>query len=123
MDSILEQLKNYFENASPEQLKKDWDELSEWNKVGPTVDEYLEDVTCFKICDTIRKHLHLNKRLEIIKRVPENIYIVKVDELFKYADQDYIIGVEQELKSMLGGIQVIIACDTCLRKDESWLEY
>lgn len=122
MNSILEQLKNYFENASPEQLKKDWDELSEWNKVGPTVDEYLEDVTCFKICDTIRKHLRLNKRLEIIKRVPENIYIVRVDELFKYADQDYIIEVEQELKSMLG-IQVIIACDICLRKDESWLEY
>lgn len=122
MDSILEQLKNYFKNASPEQLKKDWDELNEWNKVGPTVDEYLEEVTCFKICDTVRERLRLKKSLEIVKKIPENIYVVKVDELFRYADQDYIIEVEQELKNMLD-VQVVIACDICLREGESWSEY
>lgn len=122
MDSILEQLKNYFKNASPEQLKKDWDELSEWNKVGPTVDEYLEDVKCFKICDTVRERLRLNKRLKIVKKIPENIYVVKVDELFRYADLDYLSVLEEELNNIFG-VQIIVACDCNLRKEESWLEY
>ena len=122
MDNILEQLKNYFKNASPEQLKKDWDELNEWNKVGPTVDEYLEDIKCFKICDTVRKRLRLKKPLEIVKRIPENIYIVRVDELFRYADLDYLSVLEEELMN-ISGVQVIVACDCNLRKEESWLEY
>ena len=122
MDSILEQLKNYFNNASPEQLKKDWDELNEWNKVGPTVDEYLEDVMCFKICDTVRNRLRLKKPLEIVKRIPENIYIVRVDELFRYADLDYLSVLEEELMN-ISGVQVIVACDCNLRKEESWSEY
>ena len=122
MDSILEQLKNYFKNASPEQLKKDWDELSEWNKVGPTVDEYLEEVTCFKICDTVRERLRLKKPLEIVKKIPENIYVVKVDEIFRYADPGYFLELEEELKNMLD-VQVIFACDIYLRESESWLEY
>ena len=122
MDSILEQLKNYFKNTSPEQLKKDWDELSEWNKVGPTVDEYLEEVTCFKIYDTVRERLRLNTRLEIVKKIPENIYVVKVDEIFRYADPDYLLELEEELKNIFG-VQVIVAGDCNLRKEESWLEY
>lgn len=122
MDSILEQLKNYFENASSEQLKKDWDELSEWNKVGPTVDKYLEDIKCFKICDTVRKRLRLRKPLEIVKRIPENIYIVRIDEVFRYADPDYLLVLEEELES-IAGVQVIVTGDCNLRKDESWLEY
>jgi hypothetical protein len=122
MDSILNQLMNYFENTSSEQLKKDWEDLDEWNKVGPTVDKYLEDVKCFKICDTVRKRLRLKKPLEIVKRIPENIYIVRVDELFRYADLDYLPILEEELKN-ISGVQVIVACDCNLRKEESWLEY
>lgn len=122
MDSILNQLMNYFKNTSSEQLKKDWEDLDEWNKVGPTVDEYLEDVRCFKICDTVRNRLRLKKPLEIVKRIPENIYIVRVDELFKYADLDYLSVLEEELKT-ISGVQVIVACDCNLRKEESWLEY
>ena len=39
---MLEDLKNYLDNTSPEQLKKDWEELEKFNHVGPEVSEYLE---------------------------------------------------------------------------------
>ena len=77
---------------------------------------------CFKICDTVRNRLRLKKPLEIVKRIPENIYIVRVDELFRYADLDYLSVLEEELMN-ISGVQVIVACDCNLRKEESWSEY
>lgn len=38
---MFEDLKQYLDNATPEQLEKDWAELGKWNKVGPDVDEIL----------------------------------------------------------------------------------
>ena len=42
MDSMLDQIKEYFKNTSEEQIKKDWDSLSEHDKVGPPASEYIE---------------------------------------------------------------------------------
>lgn len=44
MSSIVEQLRKYFEEATQEELDKEWEELKHWNEIGPTVDEYLESL-------------------------------------------------------------------------------
>lgn len=42
--TILEELKEYFKNTPIEQIKKEWESLSEWADVGPTLEEYLEEI-------------------------------------------------------------------------------
>ena len=43
MGKLVEQLKEYFENTSKEQLEKEYEEIyKKYGHVGPTVDEYLE---------------------------------------------------------------------------------
>lgn len=37
--SLAEQLKDYLDNATPEQLEKDYEELREWSKIGPKIVE------------------------------------------------------------------------------------
>lgn len=44
MSSIVEQLRKHFEEATQEELDKEWEELKHWNEIGPTVDEYLENL-------------------------------------------------------------------------------
>lgn len=39
---MLEGLREYFENTSPEQLKRDWEELEPYNHFGPKMDECIE---------------------------------------------------------------------------------
>lgn len=39
---IIDDLRNYFLNTSDEQLEKDWNEIKEFNNIGPSVDEYVE---------------------------------------------------------------------------------
>lgn len=41
---IVEQLRKHFEEATQEELDKEWEELKHWNEIGPTVDEYLENL-------------------------------------------------------------------------------
>ena len=44
MINLSEQLKDYFDNTSQEQLDKDWEKLKYWNELGPEIDEYLKSV-------------------------------------------------------------------------------
>ena len=44
MSKIVEQLTKYFAEATQEELDKEWEELKHWNEIGPTVDEYLENL-------------------------------------------------------------------------------
>jgi len=45
MSKLVEQLKEYFENTSKEQLEKEYEEIyKKYRHVGPTVDEYLESI-------------------------------------------------------------------------------
>jgi len=41
MTNILEDLKKYLANATQEELDKDWDELKEYNKIGPEVSAFV----------------------------------------------------------------------------------
>ena len=41
MSAILESLKRYFQNNTEEQIRKDWAEFAEYDKVGPKVDDFM----------------------------------------------------------------------------------
>lgn len=43
-NSLLEQLKEHFENTPRDVLEKEWKELSVYNEIGPTVEEYMGDL-------------------------------------------------------------------------------
>lgn len=42
--NLLQKLEEYFRNTPKEQLDKDWEELKEYNEIGPDVNEYLKSV-------------------------------------------------------------------------------
>ena len=44
MEKVYDKLKQYFNTTPKEQLQKDWEELKKYNKIGPTVEEYLNYV-------------------------------------------------------------------------------
>lgn len=41
MSDIIKGFKEYLNNASEEQLKKDWEKYKHYNNIGPTIEEYL----------------------------------------------------------------------------------
>lgn len=41
---MLQELKEYFNYTSKEQLEKDWEEIKQYQNIGPTMDEYIEYV-------------------------------------------------------------------------------
>lgn len=43
MKSLLEQLKDYFANTPRAVIEAEWEKLSCYDDVGPTVDEFLAD--------------------------------------------------------------------------------
>lgn len=48
MGDIIKGLLDYLANASQEQIKKDLKKLEKYNKVGPSVDEYIRKVKRLK---------------------------------------------------------------------------
>ena len=43
-NTYVQQLEAYFNRTSLEQQKKDYNDLLEFNQVGPTVDEYIQQL-------------------------------------------------------------------------------
>ena len=41
MEQCIRQLKKYFENTPRNIVEKEWHEYDKYNKIGPTVNEYL----------------------------------------------------------------------------------
>lgn len=41
MSTVLESLKLYFQNNSRNQIEKDWAESEKYDKIGPTIDEFI----------------------------------------------------------------------------------
>ncbi|TDD78408.1 hypothetical protein [Flavobacterium caseinilyticum] len=41
MNNILEDLKKYFQDTPQEQIMKDWAETEKFDKVGPSIEEFL----------------------------------------------------------------------------------
>ena len=46
-NTYVQQLEAYFNRTSLEQQKKDYNDLREFNQVGPTVDEYIQQLEGF----------------------------------------------------------------------------
>lgn len=44
MNEYVEQLRRYFENTPESQIEKDFEELSEFDNVGPLLDDYINQV-------------------------------------------------------------------------------
>lgn len=44
MSNFAEQLKEYFNTATPEQLEQDYQELASYGENSPTIDEYLSSL-------------------------------------------------------------------------------
>ncbi len=42
MGNLLEKLRDYLRQATPDQLRQDWEELREWNEVGPLASDYVK---------------------------------------------------------------------------------
>ncbi len=43
-NTYVQQLEEYFDKTSLEQQEKDYNDLREFNQVGPTVDEYIQQL-------------------------------------------------------------------------------
>jgi len=48
MGNIIKGLLDYLANTSQEQIKKDLERLDKYNKIGPSVDEYIRKVKNLK---------------------------------------------------------------------------
>lgn len=44
MKTVLEKLQKQLQNSTQEELDKEWEELKEWNKIGPSVEEYVQEI-------------------------------------------------------------------------------
>lgn len=42
MNTILDNLKSYFQNNSREQIEKDWAQSEKYDSVGPTIDDFIK---------------------------------------------------------------------------------
>ena len=51
MENMFKELEKYFENTPKEKLEKDWEDVKQWNEIGPDVTEY---------CKMIKKQLYKN---------------------------------------------------------------
>ena len=43
-ESIFQRLRDYFNNTPEDVLRKEWIEFSKYNSIGPTIDEWLNEV-------------------------------------------------------------------------------
>lgn len=41
MNTILEQLKNYFNNTPRDIIEKEWNDFTQYQDVGPTIDDFI----------------------------------------------------------------------------------
>lgn len=44
METVLEKLQKQLQNSTQEELDKEWEELKEWNEIGPSVEEYVQEI-------------------------------------------------------------------------------
>lgn len=44
VNNFVEELKEYFNSQTEEEKEKEWYRMSEWNNIGPSVEEWLKSV-------------------------------------------------------------------------------
>lgn len=43
-NNFVDELKEYFNSQTEEEKEKEWQRMSEWNRIGPSVEEWLKSV-------------------------------------------------------------------------------
>lgn len=90
MGNLVNELEDYTSNASKEQLDKDWEELKEYNNIGPTVGEYTK-------ISTVANMRSNNNYYNNLKKIPNiNVWIAR-DMNGCYKNDVRIYQVEPEL--------------------------
>ena len=44
MSKIIEELKKKLDSMTQEELDQEWEKLKKYNDIGPTIEEYIEDL-------------------------------------------------------------------------------
>lgn len=44
MKTVLEKLQKQLQDTTQEELDKEWEDLKEWNEIGPSVEEYVQEI-------------------------------------------------------------------------------
>lgn len=73
---IIAGLREYLDNATPEQLKKDWEELEPFNGFGPDAAEYLQnqyDKNILKIVNAYKEWLTQNIQKPMLDYIKEKL--------------------------------------------------
>jgi hypothetical protein len=55
-NNFFEKLKQYFETTPREKVLEDWDKSTEYNKVGPTIDDFLNNINNQQILEQAIKY-------------------------------------------------------------------
>ena len=96
--NVLQQLKEYFDNTPREVIEKEWHEYDKYNKIGPTVNEYLE-------------YVNKSRQSEYPKTYVECCNVLEI----KYVS--YCIGYQEDL---LDNFQQLIVCRDAYWKIAGW---
>lgn len=67
MSTILESLKLYFQSNSKEQIEKDWAESEKYDKIGPKIDEFLNQCNIFYEIEMTNSYWEFSCSNQIVK--------------------------------------------------------
>ena len=73
MNNFYEDLKHYFETTPREKVLEDWNKSAEFDKIGPTMEEFLESKQDYK---------------KLSKKFTETLTSIPDDVLIKYTQQE-----------------------------------
>ena len=63
-NNFAEALKQYFENTPKEQIEADWKKSEEWDKVGPTVEQYMNVLDSNNVIQQVDFEKEVQARVE-----------------------------------------------------------
>lgn len=72
MNTLAEEFKKHLDSISPEQFKKEWDEIESLGLCGPTVEEYMLNLKLNNLA------IKFNKLKRHISRKRKLIYLYKM---------------------------------------------
>ena len=96
MEDYNEELERYFKNTPREKILSDWNKSEEFDKVGPTVDEYFSSKEY--IITQLRKYANLNVDITINSLNKLLNYKKEISiEMLKYIDNELSFKAGEEL--------------------------
>lgn len=53
-NNFVDELKEYFNSQTEEEKEKEWQRMSEWNRIGPSVEEWLKSVNHLRNTEEVK---------------------------------------------------------------------